>query len=432
MASQLSWGGTISGGGTLDIGNGARVEVSSSVARPAISFTTGNGQLKLDNPSTFQAPIGGLAIGDTIDLVNTTVTNATINGSTLNITETNGQTLAYQISGALAGNAFSVLSGPNSKLILVPNTGIPISGTLPAGSQSFAPTSTQLYQLVGANISGSGGNGLLINSTDNNSAHSIIVEIDPTSIINVTGTNFDGLRLITAGAGIFVFNSAPISSAHYGVGAFNTGSGNITIASQGQITSSSSGINANNQATAILASANSTITVTDSGSITSGTTLNGSGSQPGGILAGYLGGSSSTPNTNIHGTVIVDNSATITAAAGWGIEAYNFGIGNVTVNDASGTTVSGAQYGIAAYAESGGAGDLAINIAQNATIEAGSIYGILGFSSGTGSISIVTSPGDLITGPSGTTGSVGVVAVWHHGRLSGRSHHPHDSTFDWP
>jgi large repetitive protein len=179
----------------------------------------------------------------------------------------------------------------------------------------------------------------------------------------------------------------------------------------GQITSGSSGINANNQATAILASANSTITVSASGSISSGTTLNNSGSQPSGILAGYLGGATATPNVNVNGTVIVNNAANITAAAGWGIDAYDFGSGNVTVNDASGTTVSGAQYGIAAYSESGGSGDVTINVSQNATIEGGSANGILGFSSGTGSISITTSPGDLITGPSGTTGSTGVNAV---------------------
>ncbi|MGB6398816.1 MAG: hypothetical protein WBF73_24525, partial [Bradyrhizobium sp.] len=111
------------------------------------------------------------------------------------------------------------------------------------------------------------------------------------------------------------------------------------------------------------------------------------------------------------GTVIVNNAANITAAAGWGIDAYNFGSGNVTVNDASGTTVSGAQYGIAAYSESGGSGDVTINVAQNATVEGSSIYGILGFSAGTGSISITTSPGDLITGPSGNTGSTGVTAT---------------------
>ena len=46
----------------------------------------------------------------------------------------------------------------------------------------------------------------------------------------------------------------------------------------------------------------------------------------------------------------VNNFANITASAGWGIDAFNYGNGDVTVNDNYGTgavastTVSGAQY----------------------------------------------------------------------------------------
>ena len=375
-------GGTISGSGPLTIGNGANVEFSSSVSVPTISFSSGNGTLTLDNPSTFSSTnmIAGLVIGDTIDLRNTAVASATITGSTLKITETNNQMLSYQVSGAIAGNSFSVLSGAtDSELVLVPSTAIQISGVIAAGSQSFTPTSTQLYQLTGALISGSGGNGFLVQSTDSISTDSIIVEIDRTSSISITGTGNNGLDLATGGASIFVFNAAPVSATHYGIGAFNSGSGNVTIANSGQVTSGSSGINASNQAIAILALANSAIAVSSSGTINSGTTVNASGSQPSGIVAGYLGGATSTPNTGVNGTVVVNNAANITAAAGWGIDAYNYGNGNVTVNDASGTTVTGAQYGIAAYAQSGGTGDVAINISSGDTINSGSSYGILGF-----------------------------------------------------
>ena len=405
-------GGSLSGSGPLIIGNGATLEISSSVSGLPISFSSGNSILTLDSPSSFSSPIAGLAIGDTINLVGISVASAVINGSTLNIT-TNNQPLSYQVSGAVSTNSFSVISGASgSQLVLVPNTGTIITGTKSAGSASvsFNPTSTHLYQLQAATVLGSGGHGFIAQSSDSNSADSIIAEFDPASSIAVTGTNFNGVDLVTAGASIFIFNAASVSAAHYGIGAFQTGFGNITINSSGQINSGSSGINANNQATAIPASANSVISVSASNQINSGTTPN-SGGPPAGIIAGYLGGSSSTANLNVNGTVIVNNAANITAAAGDGIEAYNFGNGNVTVNDASGTTVTGAQHGIAAYAESGGTGNVVINVASQATINAGSINGIFGFNSGAGNITITTAAGDLISGLSGTTGSSGIDAL---------------------
>ncbi len=55
------------------------------------------------------------------------------------------------------------------------------------------------------------------------------------------------------------------------------------------------------------------------------------GSPADGIWAGY--GNSSTPNPGVNGTVVINNSANITAPADKGINAFNFGNGNVTVND---------------------------------------------------------------------------------------------------
>ena len=50
------------------------------------------------------------------------------------------------------------------------------------------------------------------------------------------------------------------------------------------------------------------------------------------------------------GNVTVTNDANITAAAGDGIRAYNFGTGNVTVTDEANTTIqttgANGQYGI--------------------------------------------------------------------------------------
>src|SRR5262249_54806605 len=151
------------------IGSAANVEFSSAVSGPAIAFADGSGTLILDSPSSFQSSIAGLAIGDTIDLVNTSVQSTSISGSTLTVTETNGQTLTYQVSGSLSGNSFSTLSdSTGTKLILVPSSGTKITGANSAGSLVFNPTSTQLYQLVGATISGNGGHGFFINSSDSN------------------------------------------------------------------------------------------------------------------------------------------------------------------------------------------------------------------------------------------------------------------------
>ena len=120
----------------------------------------------------------------------------------------------------------------------------------------------------------------------------------------------------------------------------------VTTSSGDVINSGSSGINASNQSTSIAANQGAMVTVSAAGSIHSGTINNNSGALPSGITAGFLGGTSTTPNLNVNGTVIVNNAANITADAGYGINAYNYGNGDITVNDACGTTVSGALYGI--------------------------------------------------------------------------------------
>jgi Ca2+-binding RTX toxin-like protein len=179
------------------------------------------------------------------------------------------------------------------------------------------------------------------------------------------------------------------------------------------ITSGSSGINAANQATAIAAPAGALVTVYASGSISSGTIANNNGSAPSGIAAGFLGGvANGTQNLNVNGTVIVNNAANIIANAGIGINAYNYGNGDITVNDASGTTVSGVQYGIDAHAEAvGGTGNIAINVYSGATVNSTASYGIFAFSNDIGNISIITSPGDVINAASAGINAVNEAAV---------------------
>ena len=76
--------------------------------------------------------------------------------------------------------------------------------------------------------------------------------------------------------------------------------------------------------------------MTAEGTIDSGSILVPNGSLPAGIAAGYDPDDTDTVDPNVTGTVTVDNYANIAAAAGWGIDAFDFGNGNVTVNEFAG------------------------------------------------------------------------------------------------
>src|SRR5262249_32616814 len=131
-------------------------------------------------------------------------------------------------------------------------------------------------------------------------------------------------------------------------------------------------INASNQEAPTSPAANSTVAVTTEGSIQSGTILTNSHDAPSGISAGFLGGTSAAVNLNVNGTVIVNNAANITASSGFGINAYNYGNGNITVNDGPGTTIGTTTTGVledGIVAQAGGGttglratGDIAINV----------------------------------------------------------------------
>jgi T5SS/PEP-CTERM-associated repeat protein len=209
------------------------------------------------------------------------------------------------------------------------------------------------------------------------------------------------------------------ANGQYGIGAFSddgVGTISVTTSTGDTIDANGTGIIAEDDAVIIPSADNSSVTVTAYGTINSGTQLTQGGSPPGGILAGY-NPDAGKPDTNVTGTVTVNNFANITAAAGSGISAYNYGNGDVTVNDnygsgavTGGTAVSGQQYGIIAQADSGGSGDVTVNIGANATISTSNastgLVGIAAFSQDTGNITVSMSAGDMVT-----SGSAGVAAV---------------------
>ena len=403
------------------------------MAAGQVSFASGNGLLTLDSPSTFNATIAGLAVGDIINLLGIAVSGASISGSNLGITEVGGPTLTYQVTGTFTGTAFNVLSG--NSITLVPTSATIVNGS--STPTSFTPSTPQFYVLSNDSISGAGA-GFNVTSSDSTAGDKLAVEINQTSTISVSGA-FNGVNLTTTGANIALMNAGTITSSG-GIGIFvnpqggsadvidfgnvtgnqfgidvqtsglgllnivvggaatitgTTSDGILAIATAGSldvttlagvtINSASVGILAQNQGASVPQANNSSISISTQGTINSGSTPTGSGKEPAGILAGYLGGTSpptSIPNppiSTVFGNVNVQNGANINAAAGPGIATFNYGVGDISVSDGpgtiitatqAGTTASGfTQYGISAF--NYGSGNTTVTTDFGATINSG-------------------------------------------------------------
>ncbi len=189
----------------------------------------------------------------------------------------------------------------------------------------------------------------------------------------------------TGNVAVTLYNNVTVNStSSYGIHASSNDSGNISVitGSGDVINSGSTGINAVNQAPSIDASYNSSIVVTTgvNGTIHSGSILTGTGNPPGGIVAGYLGPTpggvitSTYPLTAIHGDVVVNNFANINADSGDGIRAYNFGIGDVAVNEFAGTITTHASpvngFGNGITATNNGTGDIHVTTTAGIVINA--------------------------------------------------------------
>ncbi|MDN3276002.1 Ig-like domain-containing protein [Frankia sp. RB7] len=236
-------GAPVSGTGTFKIGDStdyepASLEFLSSVgAGQTVSFGGHSGLLTLDSPSTFGGSISGLAAGDIIFLSGTAISGANLSGSSLTVAQNSAPSLTFSVSGALTLNTFSVLSG--NAIVLVPNSGTLLTGAL--GAQSFAPASSQFYQLSGAAISSNTGAALNIGSSDNNTSDSMLIEINQASSLMVSG-NSPGVIVATAGANIDIISAGSISTSG-GTGlSTNSVSGSTTIVDYGYISGAVAGI----------------------------------------------------------------------------------------------------------------------------------------------------------------------------------------------
>ncbi|WP_433996197.1 FecR domain-containing protein [Bradyrhizobium japonicum] len=357
QAGTLNLSGGLSGVGSVTIDDGATLELAGATAQ-TITFAGGTDTLQLDKAA-------GQSFTGTIAGQSTTAGTFTIKGAA-DITTSSGDALDFTASG----------------------------GT------NVAPADIMLAltgKLTGA-------------------ASGIVVTQNGAGDISLTATGGAiggayGIDAVTQGDGDITIDAGGIitGSAIYGIRVRSYGSGSeaVTTEAGSVITSGSSGIVAVNRATSLGAASGSTITINAYGTINSGSSQNQSGNAPAGIQAGYNGAATgSNANTGVNGSVVVNNHANITAAAGYGIHAYNYGNGDVTVNDAAGTMIVGAEEGIRAQALGGGAGDVSVTLGAGASVTGTTSYGILAYSIDAGDISVTLANGDSII-----SGSSGIVAV---------------------
>lgn len=97
----------VTGTGSATIEDDGTFRINGADAQ-AVNFSGTGGTLALGQPANFTGHINGLAPGDIIDMVDTTVKSAVISGNTLTVTETDSTVLTYTISGAITGDFFAI------------------------------------------------------------------------------------------------------------------------------------------------------------------------------------------------------------------------------------------------------------------------------------------------------------------------------------
>nr|WP_249132814.1 hypothetical protein [Bradyrhizobium diazoefficiens] len=417
QAGTLNISGGLSGGGLAIIDDGATLELVGATAQ-TVTFAGGTDTLQLDKVAgkSFTGTIAGQSSGGG---------TFAITGDA-DITTSSGDALDFTASGGSLATPADIVLTPAGTLTGAAN-GVVVTQN---GVGNISLTAT-------GNIKGLAGNGITLR--DSATGYGDITVKDLTGKATGTGANSVGVLVENLndanGGDISITQLGGAVGGAYGIDATTQGNGDITIDAGGTITGSSiyglrarsygggsetvtteagsvvtsgsSGIIAVNRAISLNASNHSTITVNAYGTINSGSSLNQSGNSPAGIQAGYTGAvTGASANTDVDGTVVVNNHANITAAGGEGIEAYNYGNGNVTVSDGAGTTVTGAQMGIRALALSGVTGNVSISLDANASVKGTAGYGLQAYSIDQGNISVTLSSGDTIT-----SGSSGIIAV---------------------
>ncbi|MCK1712828.1 MULTISPECIES: VCBS domain-containing protein [unclassified Bradyrhizobium] len=414
QAGTLDLAGGLTGAGSLIIDGGATLELAGANAQ-TVTFAGGTDTLQLDK-------VAGQSFTGTIAGQSTTGGTFTIMGAG-NITTSSGDALDFTALGGAPANIVltptGALTGAVNGIVVTQNGtgGISLTAAkditgLNGNGITLRDSATGVGSITVNNLTGKAtgtgvnSEGILVENL--NAANNGDISI--TQLGGAVGGAY-GIDATTQGGGDISINAGGnmTGSSIYGIRARSYGSGSesVTTGAGSVVTSGSSGIIAVNRATSLDSLAGSTITVENYGTIHSGSSLNQSGSAPAGIQAGYTGATTgSDANTLVNGTVVVNNHANITAAGGHGIDAYNYGIGDVTVNNGADTSVVGAQMGIRARALSGGTGNVSVSLGANASVTGTAGYGVDAYSIDQGNISVSLSGNDTII-----SGSSGILAV---------------------
>ena len=427
QTGTLNLSGGLTGAGSLIIDDSATLKLAGATAQ-TVTFAGGADTLQLDKVAgqSFTGTITGQSSkGGTFTIKGAADITAS-SGDALDFTAA-GSTLAKPANvvltptGALKGAASGVVvtqkgTGDISLTATKDITGLVGNGITLRDSVTGAGNIT-VYNLSGkATGTGANSEGILVENLNAANAGDISI----TQLGGASGGAY-GIDATTWGDGKVTIDAGGTitGSSIYGIRArsYGTGSETVTTKAGSVVTSGSSGIVAVNRAISLDASEDSKITVNAYGTINSGSSLSQSGNTPAGIQAGYTGATiDSAANPDVNGSVVVNNYANITSG-GHGIHAFNYGNGDVTVNDGAGITVIGAVAGIKATAVGGGTGDVSVNIGANAHIKGTSGYGIDAYSLNAGNISVVMSDGDVVQ-----SGSVGIDAVNEAAVIGSDSH----------
>jgi hypothetical protein len=143
-AGTLTLAGAVTGTGALNIDSGAILTVSSSVASSlTTTFNGAAGTLVLrQNAKAFAATIASFAMGDTIDLLNTAATGASVNGNDqLVIVNGTKPVATLQLSGNYSGDTFNTASDGNGGTdVTVAGPRTPSAHAFVAAMAGFAPS----------------------------------------------------------------------------------------------------------------------------------------------------------------------------------------------------------------------------------------------------------------------------------------------------
>ncbi len=187
----LALDGAISGTGALTIDANSTLELGGADAE-TVNFAGAKATLKIDDSAGFSGTLAGLVVGDAIDLSKLSIVSAVVNsaGTTLTATQSNNDTLVFQLSDLPTGDIFTtksdnaggtlltlatppapVIEAPASLALGVGQSGLisvlSISDSNPGASETFTVTLTDAdgdFVVLGAGgqVTGSGTNALTI------------------------------------------------------------------------------------------------------------------------------------------------------------------------------------------------------------------------------------------------------------------------------